>query len=993
MATASLLASPTAFAQPFSPPPATALHLAVTGAEAERAFAERRYGDVRALLLARDVRGRLDEADAFLLDGRALLASGQTAAAARHLDAFARRFPDHPLAVDARLGVGRALLESGDLSGARATFEAIAADAAPDASAQALVWAADVAVRQDDAPAALRFYEQAAARADDPTLGASALYGRAFQQLRLGQFDGAAATLETLERRFPQTVYAQGLGLAYAEAYAALGQYDRLATSVAPRVDALSGEARARALYRLGDAQVRLGRTDAAARTFGTLVDEGESDTTRASRPYVRPALFGLGHARLAARQYDEAAAAFARVREGAPDSLGLQAAYAEATAYAAARQDARADEAFGRVVENWPGEPLARTARFERAALLYRRGRFGDAAEGFERFLASAPPDDPRAAEALALAANARVQSGDAAAAERLFERAERAASGDGARETLALQRAQLLFDARAFDRAFAAYSRLAETATTDEAKEAATFWAAESAFQQGNTANALAWASRSLDRFPRGRFAQAAAYLRAWSLFRAERYADAATAFERFLDGLGTAPASARYRDEAHLRLGDTYVALRRYDEAASAYSRATGDGRDYGLYGQGQAHFLGRSYDRAQRAWEQLLREMPRSPWREETRYSLGYLHFVAGRYDAAIAEYRRLIAEAPQDPLAAKAQYGIADAYFNSDRSREAAEAYALVLERYPASPFAAEAATGVLNAYDDLGEAERGRALVARFQQTARPEVAEELRFRQIESAFAREDRAAVRQQLDAFLREARSPGLRAEATFLLAEVQAALGETETAVRTYEAVLADAQSPKRADAARRLGALYLAGNAPARALGAFEQLARLSDADAEAAREATLGRAEALLGLRRAAEAVPLLQPLYREGSAEAALLLGMAHEATAQPAEAATAYRAAARGDDAVGAEASILLGRLLLAQRDARGALAAVANAETRFDGLPDLVAQALLVRARAQAALNQRDAARATYRRVEADFAGTEWASAAARERAALN
>ncbi|MCA0269999.1 MAG: tetratricopeptide repeat protein [Bacteroidetes bacterium] len=956
--------------------------------DASRAFAERRYDDVRRLLPEATWRSPLAEADALLLDGRSLLATGQTAAAARVLDTFARRFPAHPLATDARLGVGQAQLAAGDLSAARATFEAVAASAPPNASAQASLWAAEVAVRQDDIPAALRFYDQAAARADDPVLGASALHGRAFQQLRLGQYDAAAATLEALERRYPQTPYAQGLGLAFAEAYTALGQYDRLATTVAPRLSDLQGEAHARAQLRLADAYLRLDQTADAAANFEAVAE----DTSGSALPYRRPALFGLGHAHLNSGRFSEAVDAFARVREGQPDSLGIQAAFAEAVAYARARQDARADEAFARVVENAPASALALDARYERAVLLYRRGRFADAATAFEGFLNAAPPDDRRAAEALDLAANARVQAGDAAAAERLFDRAARATQDPSQRDAIGLRRAQLLFDARAYDRAFAAYRRLADDATTPDTKEAATFWAAESAFQQGQTADALAWAARSLERYPRGRFADAAAYVRAWSLFRAERYADAATAFERFLDGLGTGASSARYRDEAHLRLGDTYMALRRYDEAANAYSRATGEGRDYGLYGMGQAFFLGRNYPRAQRAWESLLREMPRSPWREEARYSLGYLHFVQGRYDDAIAEYRRLIAEAPNDPLAAKAQYGIADAYYNSDRPREAAEAYTVVLERFPASPFAADAAGNVITAYEDLGEGERGRALVARFQRSARPEVAEELRFRQIERAFARDERAAVRQQLEAFLQDARTPALRSEATYLLGDLLVAQGESEQGVRLLESVMRDEASPKRLEATGRLGDLYLAGNDAARALAAFQTLERLAPEGHAAAVESKLGQAEALLGLQRAAEAVPMLEPLYRDGNAEAALLLGMAYEAERRPADATTAYRAAARGDDAIGAEASILLGRLLLAHNDARGALQAAANAETRFDGFTDLVAQALLVRARAQTALNQKAAARTTYQRIEADHPGTEWATAAARERAAL-
>ena len=985
-----LLAAPTVRAQPTDPPTPTELF-----GRAYRLYGEREFED--AATAFRSTRDRHPDApqtpDALFYEAQAALAQGRAGRALTLFAAFERRYPSHPLAPSARLGVGRYLFERDSFARAQDAFERIADETtSSETAARALVWAAESALRQNDDEGALALYRRAVADHPGASVAPGALYAQAFHLIRLERQEEAARVLADLETRYPTAPQSRDLPLAYGEVYFALEDWDRLVDAVAPRVDALDGPARERATFLLAEGYTHLGRRAEAATAYRAVIDGYPAGA------YVRPSQYGLAWNAFAGGDYREAAEGFALVRGETRDSLAARAAYHEAVALKLGGDRAGAAEGFGRAAEGWPGSPFAEHGLFERGVLFYEAEEWRAADEAFAAFFAAFDAS-PLAGEAYVLAANARLANGDVGGAERYFDRAAALTGSAEARDALAYQRASLLYSADAFDRAYETFARLAEGAESADVRADALFWAAESAFSKGDAPTAVTLADRYRTRHARGRFRDAAAYVKAWGLFRQTKYDEAATAFEAFIDDLDATDATRRYRDEAHLRLGDAYIARRRYAEAANAYARAGNEGRDYSLYGTGQAYDLAGQPDRAQRAWERLLREFPNSPWREEARYSLGYVEFKADRFDAAITQYETLLRDYPDDPLAAKAQYAIGDAHFNAGRFAPAAAAYARVLERYPESPFAAEAASSLQNASSEAGTPEAARETVDAFARTANPAVADELRFRQAEARYAAGELDAAREAFRAYADRGANADLRVEATYYLAEIAAARGDRGEAARTYRRVLDGPAHPRQGDAALRLGDLLLetgnsAGEREANARGAldaYRRLEALAEGDQGAIADARVGQSRALLALGQPDEAAALADPLAATVPA-AALALGRAREAQNRAADALAAYRTAVRDDAETGAEAAFRLGALLLATDDARGALAAVAAVETRFAGYDAFVPQALLVRARAQAALGNADEARATYEALEADFAGTEYARTAARERAAL-
>jgi TolA-binding protein len=265
---------------------------------AYRAYAERQYeraADAFARFRSRHD-ARPEAADALFYEAQSTLALGRGSRAAVLFESFTRRYPAHPFAAVARLGVGRYFFERDDWAQARAAFERVGFDAASDdeAAAVALLWAAEAALRQNDDAGALALYRRAYTERPGATYAPLAGYAEAFHLIRLNRQAEAARALETLEARYPQSGFTADLGLALTEVYHALGAYDRLVAATVPRLDGLSEAARERATYLLGDAYAHLGQAPEAERAFRTIL------TRYTTGAYYRPALYGAGHAELA---------------------------------------------------------------------------------------------------------------------------------------------------------------------------------------------------------------------------------------------------------------------------------------------------------------------------------------------------------------------------------------------------------------------------------------------------------------------------------------------------------------------------------------------------------------------------------------------------------------------------------------------------------------------------------------------------------------------
>lgn len=936
----------------------------------------------------------VNAAETYYYEAQARLALGQDDEAARLLRTLQREYPAHPLAQQALLSLGQYFYEQADYSRARSVFERVATrDRTSPQTPRALYQIGMIERHLGNDDGALAFFRRVVDDHPEAAIAPTAQYAVGTTLVRLERYDRAARAFEALGSRYPNSPYAQQIGLALADVYYELGQYQQVIDEVTRRRDQLDGDARQRAIFLLAESHNQLRHSEDAILNYRALI-ENYPDS-----PYYRPALYGLAWNYYREDTYQWAADRFARVHADHTDDLAEKATYYEAVnRYLDNRPDVAAS-LYQKLLDTWPDTPFADQAYYELGIIHYQQRRYREAHAAFLT-LVNDYPDSPRRGDAFYMLGNTSIALNNFDGAQQNFDRAIALdAAPDSLKEAVLFQKAWLQYDQGQYSAAAPAFMALYQGDTASERREDALFWGAESFYQTDNLERARSLFQAYLNAYPTGAHVGAARYALGWTAFKQQRYETAARWFERFLAGTDQGSGSIPYRQDALLRLADSYYALKRYPAAIRTYQRVEGDAADYALYQTGQALDLADQPDQAIETLQRLVRQYPESDWRQEALYQIGAIHFQTQNYQAAVDAYRRVVNTYPNDPLAAKAQYGIGDARFNAGRMDAAVAAYRRVLNNYPDSPFAADAASSMQYALIAMDDQDRATAIIDSFA-TANPNspLVDELRFRQAEALYqsGRTDQAL--QSFRRFVRISGDDALLPEAYYYLGTIYADRDEYDAAEGYLRQVLNEFEgSAQEVDAGERLGGIYLHRDDYDAALETFRTMGDAADDPARVA-DARYGQARALLALNRLGQAEQLLNRTLDELSDATAALpaqLGLArvYERQQRTDEAEDLYRTVIRNAEAeTGAEALYRLGELLLAQNQPRQAIEELSRLPTLFGGYPEWIARSYLGQARAYRALDRPGEAARLYDQVMQDYSGTPFAQTAAREKEAL-
>lgn len=965
---------------------ADALHLYNTRhyAQAARAFERFRRGhpqDVNA-------------AETYYYEAQARLALGQEDEAARLLRTLQRQYPAHPMAQQAQLSLGQYFYENGDYQRARTVLERIVTrDRESPQTPRALYQIGMIARDEGNDDAALAYFRRVVDNHPEAAIAPNAQYAVGTTLVRLERYDRAAQAFETLGQEYPNSPYAQRIGLALADVYYELGQYQKVIDEVNRRRSQLDAEARERATFLLAEAHNQLRNSEDAILNYRQIIENNPDS------PYYRPALYGLAWNYYREDTYQWAADRFAQVHADHRDALAEKATYYEAVNRYLDNRLQTAAARFQELLDTWPESEFADQAYYELGTIHYEQRRYESANEAF-RAVVDNFPNSPRRGDAFYMLGNTYIALNNFDGAQESFDRAITLdAAPDSLKTAVIFQKAWLQYDQGQYSDAAPAFISLYQRDAAADRKEDALFWGAESFYQTGNLGRAQSLFQQYLNEYPNGTHGAAARYALGWTAFKRQQYQNAARWFERFLAGTDQGSGDIPYRQDALLRLGDSYYALKRYPAAIRTYRRVEGDAADYALYQTGQALDLADRPQEAIAALQRLVQQYPNSDWRQEALYRIGFINFQNQNFEAAIRAYRRVIDAYPNDPLAAKAQYGMGDARFNAGNMDAAVSAYRRVLNAYSSSPFATDAASSMQYALIAMDNQERATAIIDSFA-TANPNspLVDELRFRQAEALYQSGRTDEALQSFRRFVRVSNDDALLPEAYYYLGTIHADRDEYDAAEGYLRQVLDEFEgSAQEVEAARRLGEIYLERESYSNALAVYQTMDNAAEDPVNTA-EARYGQAQALLGLNRLNDAEQLLdQTVDRFANQPAALpaQLGLArvYERQQRFDEATDLYRTVVRNAEAeIGAEALFRLGRLLIERGESRRAIEELSRLPTLFGGYPEWIARSYLAQARAYQQLGRTGEAARLYDRVMSDYSGTPFAQTAARAKEAL-
>lgn len=405
-------------------------------------------------------------------------------------------------------------------------------------------------------------------------------------------------------------------------------------------------------------------------------------------------------------------AADYLRKACGPDDALTQNASYHLADCCLRSGEKERAMQSFA-MASNADFDPaIAEEALFNYGKLQYELGggRFNEAIRVLNRYVERYPSSE-RIRTVRALQAAAYYNS-------RSYEEAYRIISAypdpDGellaARQKIAYFRGVNALEQGDASAATEALAEAARIGVSPKYAALASFWQGELAYRAGDYEGAAALYERYRHRAPKEEREYAISYYATgYCHFAAENMLRAREDFLKFAELYADADA---YRSDALSRLGDTYYADRRFDEALARYEAAaagTDEAADYARYRRALTlGVLGRVPEKIA-----VLRRIVATgtgDCLDEAIYELGRTYVATERYREGVAVLEPFVENNPQSPLRTAALSELGLACLNLGDRRKSLDYYDRVVKAAPHSSDAKDALQGIRDIYVSQGDA-------------------------------------------------------------------------------------------------------------------------------------------------------------------------------------------------------------------------------------------------------------------------------------------
>jgi TolA-binding protein len=609
-----------------------------------------------------------DKLDAYALPylGEVALAAGDSAAASKYFGEALRRFPNSSLEDNCRLGLARALADSGNRDEAARYYAALAAKRgsplADDARFRLGALQYDEG-KYAEAAATLSDFE-AADRAQEP-LRPRARLAHALALKKLERLDEAVALLEKITDDAELGVDARyHLGLIQKDRR----QWDAASRTLLAAVETNPGHRLAAALrFHAGDALVRAGRAaDAVAEFDRVLASPG------ADRQWDDDALRGKIQAAIQSKDYSAVDRMSAEFFSRFPQSpLASDVRRLEARSLLEQKQYDAAAKTLEPLLRSEAGQEPAAGDRYLMALAMEGRGKYDEA-------LALLPPVI-EAAEG-SLKADARLTQASVLMAQKRFADAvaplEAFLAAEPNGETTVKAKAQLaicLARGGHMDRAKKLYSELLDKHATEDFFAATVEQLAEAAYAADDwdwSAELFGWL---VDRSNRPEYATKGLSGLGWSQFKRGQLPEAAATFERLLakdPDAKLAAETAWVRGRILEQLGKPDAAVAMYDLVLDGPADPKAGDFPEVLLAAARLRDKLHEDDRAAALYERLVKEYPKHPELDAALYEWSFVLAELNRDDEAAARLERLHKEFPKSQYWADATCRLAQRAFEA-----------------------------------------------------------------------------------------------------------------------------------------------------------------------------------------------------------------------------------------------------------------------------------------------------------------------------------
>ncbi|GAA4450734.1 tetratricopeptide repeat protein [Nibrella saemangeumensis] len=534
---------------------------------------------------------------------------------------------------------------------------------------------------------------------------------------------------------------------------------------------------------------------------------------------------FRYGQSLFKTGAYPDAIAQLKQVSSG-KDTTAQYAAYTLGISYLQTQNPQYALTSFDQA-SRLPFNPaIQEEAAFNHAKLQLDLNNGGDAAKLLTEFLRRYP-NSKFENEANELISEAYFASNNYPAAISYIEGLKRRTPKINATyQRLTFNQAVNDFNAERYAQAIQNFDKSLQNPTDAELRTAATFWKAESFSAQKKYDEAIPLYSQVARS---GDFGAKSQYALGYAYYNKKDYTRALQYFKDFISR-GNAEDPSMIGD-AVVRIADSYLANKQYNEAMRYYDQAIAQGRvdkEYATYQQARIlSFMDRT-EEAKAMFDKLQRQYPNSRYSDDALFQAANVDFEKGSYQVAIRGFTRLIQDKPKSDLVPQALLKRAIAYSNLQTYDQAVADYRRILNEYGNSPEAQSALLGLQNALSDAGRAEEFSRELAQYKK-ANPGSTdvEKVEFENAKSLYFSEKYPQAVQALSGFMQEYPASPSTSEARYYLADSYNRTNDAANALRYYYLIINDRNSDFTVRAASRAAEIELAQRNYARAVRNYQ----------------------------------------------------------------------------------------------------------------------------------------------------------------------
>ncbi|MHA8072674.1 tetratricopeptide repeat protein [Aquirufa ecclesiirivi] len=438
--------------------------------------------------------------------------------------------------------------------------------------------------------------------------------------------------------------------------------------------------------------------------------------------------------------------------------------------------------QAFGQAKDLSFNAQIQEEAYFNFAKVLLDLGKASETIYAIQEFNKKYP-NSKFTEESTELVADAFIHSNNIQAAlDYLKGLANRNAKLNAAYQTLTYNLGVKAYNENKFDQALELFQTSSENPESADLKFQALFGKGEALSQQKKYEQAIqAYTPLLIGTPPVAKpndFLQKVRMGLAYAYFNIKDFNKANVLFKAYVDRLKLSP-DAKNNPTILIRLADTYLVSKKYDDALTYYNQAIDlakTEKDYALYQKGVTlTYLNRDTE-AKASFKQLRTSFPNSKYVDDAAFQENVISFNTNKYKEAIAGFTDLIETNSKSPYFTQALLKRAQSYANTNQHELSIVDYKRIIQEFPTDKTAKDALVGLQEELNEVGRPEDFGQLLGNFQKSS-PDEAEnvDLEYRAAKGIYLGEKYDKAIAPLKAFIEKYPNNENLVEATFLIAD--------------------------------------------------------------------------------------------------------------------------------------------------------------------------------------------------------------------------